>query len=109
MKQFFIKVWAWIKALWGRVKDLLKALCGRVKEWLAGLPAVYYLCFILGMFGTAFFAMILPKVAEWPIVPVIALAILVAFIRVFCGRKVDVWRYVAVVLGGIPIWIMAIA
>ena len=98
MKQFFIKVWAWLKALWGRVK-----------EWLAGLPAVYYLCFILGMFGTAFFAMILPKVAEWPIVPVIALAILVAFIRVFCGRKVDVWRYVAVVLGGIPIWIMAIA
>ena len=59
----------------------------------------------MAVFLTAFFAIVLPKVAEWPAVPVIALFVIIAFIKVFCSKIVNWWNYLAVVLGALVIQI----
>ena len=78
MKNFFKKVWEAIKVFFCKIGNILTKI-----------PNVCLLFCILGMFLAAVFAIVFPKVAEWPIVPVFFAGVFVVFARVFLGKETD--------------------
>lgn len=88
MKEFFKKFWDAIKNAWKKFTD-----------WLLNVNQERYIFSLVGMALTAFFAIVIPKVAEWPMVPVIAIFVIYAVIQQVRG-KFFVWKnYLAAFLG----------
>ena len=79
----------------------MKKIIEKIKEWLCATPAPCLWFGILGMFLTAILAIPLrDKIGTmWPAVPVIALGILVAFIKTFTGKKVNLWYCLSYFIG----------
>lgn len=100
MKEFF-------KNIWEAIKKFFSNIFSAVAGWLEALPAARYINFILGLVLTAFIALDLPLLAEWPAVPAAVLFILVGFIKTFCGKSVNWLNYLAGVLGALVIQIFS--
>ena len=100
MKDFFKKIWEAIKAFFS-------SLYKKVIDLLLGIPVPRYCWFIAGLIACAFFAIVIPCAIEWPVVPIIALAVIVCFVKVFCNKKPKWWNALAFVLGALVIQIFA--
>ena len=96
MKDFFKKIWEWIKTNVAKAWSWLIATLLKVP-----VTKLYY--FIAGLVATAFLAIVLPKVAEWPIVPVAFLIFIFGFFRTFFDKKVKWWNCLAIFLGALVI------
>ena len=91
MKDFFKKLWEAIKSFFCNVWD-------KFINWILHVSQPRYICLCIGLVLTAFFAIVLPMVAEWPAVPVIALSVVLAFI--YMARKTFDWKnFVSVLIG----------
>ena len=94
MKEFFKKIWEAIKNAWNKFTT-----------WLLNIKQDRYIFALIAMALAAFFAIVTPKVAEWPIAPVIMLFIFYATIRLARGKFL-VWKnYLAAFLGALVIQI----
>lgn len=84
------KIWNWIVALISKV------------------PYDKLLHFIAGLIIAAFFAIVLPKWAEWCIVPVIFAGVFKEFFDKWTTQEWDWWDFVATCAGGLIIQIFVI-
>ena len=92
MKEFFKKIWEAIMNAWGKFTN-----------WLLNIKQDRYIFALIAMALTAFFAIVIPKVAEWPIVPVVMLFIFYATFQLARGKFL-VWKnYLAAFLGALVI------
>ena len=96
MKEFFKKLWKAIKNAWNKFTT-----------WLLNIRQDRYIFALIAMTLTAFFAIVIPKVAEWPMVPVVALFVIYGVIQQTRG-KIFVWKnYLAAFIGAIVIQIFS--
>lgn len=79
----------------------MKKIIEKIKEWLCATPAPCLWFGILGMLLTAVFAITLrDKIGDmWPAVPVFALGVIVAFVKVFTKHKVNLWYCLSYFIG----------
>ncbi len=96
MKEFFKKIWQALKAAFVN-------LCSAIKGWLKELPQERYVYFIIGLVLTAFLAIVFPGAVEWPMVPVIALFVVLGMIRTFIDKPVFWKNYFAACIGAVVI------
>ena len=89
MKQFFKKIW-----------DAIVAFFKKIINFFAMIPGVCLLYCILGMLITAVFALPLAGAIEWPMVPTIALGVLVLAVGKIAFNKKPDWELVIYYLIG---------
>ena len=99
MKEFFKKIWEAIKAFFVNAYN-------EFILWLKTMPASYYVYFIIGMYLTAFLAIVFPGAIEWPFIPVVFLFVIIGVIRTFCDKPAFWWKYLAAILGALAIQIL---
>lgn len=83
----------------------MKKLFEKIKEWFLNLNQRYYIAFIIGMIVAAFIALVIPKFAEWCVVPIFFALAILEFVRQWQGKPTW-WRYeLATLIGGVIIWV----
>lgn len=93
----------YIRIIW----DAIKNTWDKFTTWLLNVRQDRYIFALIAMSLTAFFAIVIPKVAEWPIVPVIVLFVIYAAVQQARG-KFFVWKnYLAAFLGALVIQIFS--
>lgn len=86
----------------------MKELIKKIKEWFLTLDQRYYIAFIIGMILAAFIALVIPKFAEWCVVPIFFALVILEFVRQ-CQGKPSWWSYeLATLIGSVIIWIFQI-
>jgi hypothetical protein len=72
----------------------MKNLLNKIWTAMCSVPQRNLWCAILGMFLCTLIGICLPTLAEWPIFPLILLAVIVFFIATLNDVKKDVWPLV---------------
>lgn len=85
----------------------MKELFKKIWAFLQAVPATKYLLVIAGLVFAALFEITLHGKIEWCIAPVVGLCVIVAFVKAWKGKELD-WRsYVAFLVGGFIIQLLA--
>ena len=84
----------------------MKNLIAKIWTAMCSVPQKNLWSFILGMFLCTLAGVCLPKFAEWPVFPLVLLAVIVFFIKTRNAVKKDVWPLVWYVAGALVPQIM---
>lgn len=87
------------------MKDLIKKFWEKVVSILLSIPVSKYVYFILGLVLTSFLSLVFPGAIEWPAFPLIMIAVIICFIRIFFDKNPKWFNALAFSLGALLIQI----
>lgn len=85
----------------------MKELIKKIWAWILATPTIRLVAFICGETLAALFAITLPKVAEWCIVPILFIAVIALFAQAWRGKPSHIVGWAYFVVGGLIIQILS--